>query len=387
VSAPRLRNIACCLWLGTNIGQETLTGICQFARQHPYWNILRLDIRDELDLEHSELLGLDGAILQPFTPAHAAWIKKLRRPVVVTNQRFPGLKIPVVSSDEERAGRQAAEFFLQRGYRHFGFAGRLGHPSSDLRKRGFVERLRREGFDCSVFEHPFVFEGAQFTPGFQPDAAKWLRALPAPVAILAFVDAMGASLMELALQAGRRVPEEIAILGIGNDPVSQEFAHWPLSSIELANRAVGFRAASLLAKMLEGAKPPSEPELVPPLKLHERQSTDVFAVNDPAVRRALEFIRANLNRALYVKELAQVAGLSRRPLEKRFRTVLGVSPHAEINRLRAERAKDMLRATTLKMEEIASLCGFEDGRHLSLVFKRMTGLAPRDFRRRNACRR
>jgi LacI family transcriptional regulator len=378
------RTVVCAFWMGGSFGQEILAGVCRFAREQTDWTILQLDIRDDKDLEGVDDAAIAGVLVQPFNERHLAWVHALGKPAVAVNQRFPHKVLPVVCSDEREAGRMAAEFLLRRGYRNFAYAGRSGHPSSDRRAEGFVERLAAAGYRSELFSPEFTFSGRQYNSQYIQQARSWVSTLPRPVAIFCFVDVMAANVIDACLFEGLRVPEDAAVLGVGNDTAGQELAKRSLSSVALASREVGYRAAELLNGLLDGQSPPANPVVVPPLKINERQSTDLLAINDPVARRALGFIRENLHRPITSAELARAAGISRRPLEKRFRRLLGTSPSAEITHLRVERAKDLLISTTFKIEQVATACGFEDGHHLAIVFKRAVGITPREFRLRNA---
>lgn len=378
------RTVVCGFWLGSSFSQEILAGVCRFARQQPAWTILQLDIRDQKDLQDIDRDAVAGVIVQPYTEEHLEWARALGRPAVAINARFPHEVLPIVCSDEIEVGRMAADFLLRRGYRNFGYAGRSGHPASNRRWEGFRRRLGEAGCECSLFAPAFTFAGRQYNAHFVDQARQWVRDLPRPMAIFCFVDAMAANVIDACLFEGMRVPEDTAVLGVGNETASQELAKRSLSSVVLASREVGFRAAELLNGLIEGGRPPPHPVTIAPLKVSERQSTDLLAVDDTPVRRALQFIRENLHRPISAAELQRAAAISRRPLEKRFRRLLGSSPSAEITHLRVERAKDLLISTTFKIEQIATACGFADGHHLSIVFKRAVGITPRHFRLRNA---
>jgi LacI family transcriptional regulator len=75
-----------------------------------------------------------------------------------------------------------------------------------------------------------------------------------------------------------------------------------------------------------------------------------------------------------------VVPLSRRMLEHRFVKLVGRTPHAEIIRIRMERASRLLRETSLSLTEIANRAGFADANYLSVAFKRQMGVAPRTYR-------
>jgi transcriptional regulator GlxA family with amidase domain len=67
-------------------------------------------------------------------------------------------------------------------------------------------------------------------------------------------------------------------------------------------------------------------------------------------------------------------------LEHRFQKVLRRTPHAEITRIRMERAARLLRETDLPLADIAQRAGFASAIYLSKAFKNYSGTAPRTFR-------
>jgi LacI family transcriptional regulator len=112
-----------------------------------------------------------------------------------------------------------------------------------------------------------------------------------------------------------------------------------------------------------------------------RRSTDLRAVRDPSVRRALAFLQDHFTESVGVGETAQAAGLSRRQLERRFRDALGRTILSEIHRLRVDAAMKLLAETELKIEAVATRSGFSSARQMAEVFRRTLGKAP------SACRR
>lgn len=380
---PRRKTIACCLWLAAANNQEIFRGLCRYARDHAKWVLLPVDLREERDCASLKTAGIDGLVLQVFDRRLSKWAKSFRVPVVSVSQHCADPQIPIVSSDDAMAGRMAAEYFLARGYRHFAFYGRAGHPTSEQRQRGYTERIAQAGLECSVLTTAFAYRARQLNESFMKELAPWIERLPRPSALFGWTDQACVPMLNLCDQLGIGVPAEIAILGAGNDPMRQSAGGIDLSSVALSTDAIGYEAGRVLDRMLARATPAPTRILVPPVRVIDRQSTDWIAVEDPRIQRAVAYIRQSIHRVIYVQELAKVAGLSRRPLEKLFLRVLGDSPMAQINRLRAERAKELLLTSRLKLEEVSALCGFADGRRLSIAFKQATGVTPSVFRRRN----
>jgi LacI family transcriptional regulator len=112
-----------------------------------------------------------------------------------------------------------------------------------------------------------------------------------------------------------------------------------------------------------------------------RQSTDILAVEDAGLAKALRFIRDNARNGATVADAARAAGLSRRVLEKRFREYLKHSALEEIRRVRTDQIARMLVETELPVGRIAETLGFGDLQHVARYFRAGKGLSPLDYRK------
>ena len=209
---------------------------------------------------------------------------------------------------------------------------------------------------------------------------RWLRQLVKPVAILCCEDAPARYLADVCSQIGLRVPEDVALLGVGNDDLDCTLTQPTLSSIAVPTERIGFEAAALLDRLMAGEADTPGPLLLPPLHVITRHSTDLTAVDDEAVQAALRHIRQHSHEDLSVDQVARAIAVGRRLLERRFRSVLGRSVLEEINRVRVERAKDLLANTHLPIATVAQRSGFATTRRLDVVFARHAGLCPRAYR-------
>ncbi len=104
---------------------------------------------------------------------------------------------------------------------------------------------------------------------------------------------------------------------------------------------------------------------------------------DARLQRALEFMSSNLGQPLTVVQIARAAHVSRSMLSLLFKRQLGQSPMQYLERLRIERAQQLLRMTGQKLDVIAESLGFCDAKYFSNRFKQLTGVSPRAFRRQN----
>src|SRR5690606_1416331 len=135
---------------------------------------------------------------------------------------------------------------------------------------------------------------------------------------------------------------DLAVLGVDNDDLVQSVAAPPLSTINTARERIGFEAAQLLERLMQGQAVTERVVLVPPRDVIVRRSTDATAVPDERVREALRFISTAATRRIGVTDVADHVAISRRQLERRFSEVVGRSVHEEIRRCQIDRAKQLL---------------------------------------------
>ena len=176
------------------------------------------------------------------------------------------------------------------------------------------------------------------------------------------------------------MPEEVAVLGVDNDELLCALTPPPLSSIIPNPQRAGWEAAALLAVLMKGGKVAPGPLLVAPLGVAVRQSTEVLAVDDPQVARALRYIREHACEGIGVADVLRQCPMARRALEARMKALLGRTPHEEIQRVQLNRVKELLSGTDLALAQIAERAGFKHTEYLSVVFKREIGLPPSAYR-------
>jgi LacI family transcriptional regulator len=137
----------------------------------------------------------------------------------------------------------------------------------------------------------------------------------------------------------------------------------------------------LLDRLMSGDRPPSRQWLIPPLGVVTRQSTDVLAINDAELAAAVRYIREHACQGTSVPEVLKRVSLSRTILERKFRKHLGHSPQAEIRSVQLCQVKRLLTETSLTLDRIAALAGYQHPEYMSIVFKRSTGQTPGHYRR------
>lgn len=105
-----------------------------------------------------------------------------------------------------------------------------------------------------------------------------------------------------------------------------------------------------------------------------------FKTQDPIVRRALLITQQNIDAPLSVAEIARRMGKSKRQLERRFQTSLGMSPQVAFMDVRLSIARHFLEKTDKSITMIAVECGFCDSSHMSRMFRRRFGHSPFESR-------
>lgn len=210
--------------------------------------------------------------------------------------------------------------------------------------------------------------------------AAWLAALPRPIGIFACNDVKCRELALICQEAGIRVPEEAALIGVDDDDIICRSALPPLSSVSLPAEQVGYEAAALLERLMSGQAPPTKPIRLPPLQLITRQSSDILLIEIPEVAEAVRFIREHAHEQIGVEDVLRRVPVNRRWLERMFRQTLSRTPLEEINQVRIARAKRLLITTDLSMPRVAEQSGFDSARRLNSNFQNITSMSPSAYR-------
>ncbi len=107
-----------------------------------------------------------------------------------------------------------------------------------------------------------------------------------------------------------------------------------------------------------------------------------FGVLQPKLTEAVTLMEANIEEPLSTDEIAQLAGVSRRQLERLFKQYLGSLPSRYYLELRLKRARQLLRDTNYSIVQVGLMCGFSSGSHFSTAFGALFGNTPREERQR-----
>jgi LacI family transcriptional regulator len=361
-----------------------LTGITEYLQQHGAWSVY-LPEAARVESAAARLRGWkgDGVILRAEDRSTALAAAACKVPTV--NVSAAGLlpAIPAVHSDVRAEAEAAFEHLWERGFRTLGFCGISDYRWATWQLTRFKQLAEQAGSDVHTHVVPLRQGRPQDWVSDRRALSTWLRSLPKPVGIFACYDLRGQQILDACRDADIVVPDEVAVVGVDNDPVRCNLSDPPLSSVAPDTRRVGYLAAECLAKMMAGERMEPGLRLIPPLGVVARGSTDALAVDDPDVAAALRYIRAHACEPIGVKQILQTVPLSRRALEGRFVRLLGRTPHEQILHCRVERAKQLLCDTDLPIKSIAPLVGVATPEYLSVLFNRMLSTSPSAYRLRH----
>ena len=363
-------------------GRDILRGIARAARERGPWSLYHAPGSLEESVPHwiGHWQG-DGIIARVTSPEMADLLRRTRLPVVDVLGLVAHADFPLVHVDNAAIGALAFAHLAERGFRRFACCGIAGENWSQQRRRAFLDCARATDPHPALLEtSPSLQSGIPWEER-QNRLAAWLQALPKPVGLLVCSDQLGSDVLEACRRAAISVPDQIAVVGVDNDEPLCEVCQPALSSIWPDHAAVGYQAAALLDQLMAGQAPPLGAQFIAPKTLIVRQSSDVLAVDDPAVSAALHFIREQACHPITTDEVARHAGTSRSVLQRRFQAHLGQTIHHHIIQARLKRATELITSTDLPLLEVAERCGFQHQEYMGKVIKDRLGRTPGDLRR------
>ena len=353
--------------------REILQGVLRYTSEVGPWalKIIEGQEGDDTPVLGLERDGYSGFIGDVFHAQSRRRLASGQMPCIMIDTP-PGAG--VIRCDNSPIGHAAAEHFLRQGFTHFAFVGAACGPDwSITRGKAFANRLRAHGFPCKFYRH----RQADDETNDQAALSGWLDTLEKPTAVFVANDARALQVLNACHSAGIAVPHEIAMLSCDNDELICECTIPPLSSIQMTTVEAGYAAARLLDRLMREKAGHVRPCELPSVQtvtysfkhVQLRSSSADLTLPDPLAERAMTFIRLNAHTHFTMAQLAETLNVSRRLLELRFRRATGRTLHAELLRVRIERAHTLLQTTDKTTEDIAIMCGFASASHLSAVFK------------------
>ncbi len=367
-------------WYDANIHE----GIAQFAKEAG-WVLDASMARTNTMPEHWDGDGVITLVHEE-NSKYLPYIQALDLPTVGIGYSLQD-HYPVLLGDHEKTGALAAEHFLERNFQNYAFVFFDHNTLEKERCAGFEHALQNSGkpYQLQKWKNPIRTKTRSYG-----DMRNWLveelKKAPKPLAVMAQNDDSAILVLYACIDAGISVPEEVAVIGADNNPLICDFAPIPLSSVDCDLHSLGYNAARILHKLILGKKPPKSPYLSPPKEVVLRRSTDIPAVKNPAIAKAIRYIWDHFEEPINVETVIEQTGMSRSAVYSEFDEAIGSSIAKEITRCRINKAKRLLATTDLSINEITPACGFSGVVSFCRAFNRETGMTASAHRKKAAAR-
>ena len=365
--------------LSSIAGRMKLNGINHFLNEGHDWQIELVRSEAEFTPEMRESISGDSYDGIFIGTRETDEIRKLRENVHIPMVQFGEIdeSTPMGCPQRHICFRDDVKSIVSAALHHFNSIGSLVSyafvPSrkptfwSEERERMFIAETAKKGIRAEVFRGG--------------DLAAWLRTLPKPAGVLCAFDDRATDVLGACRSAKIHVPDDISVLGIGNDMQICEHTRPRLSSIEVDFEQQGYRAArELHAMMMRRIQPKEHVIAIGSATTIVRSSTLRESPAGILVKRAATFIDAKATHGATPGDVAQHVRVSRRLLDLRFREVTGKSVQQALRERRLDAVRHLLSTTTMTIGEIAVKCGYQDDNYLKNQFKRAFGTSMRKFR-------
>lgn len=366
--------------------RSLLKGIVKYSKEYGPWAFYRMPLYyrelhgDVGVVKWAKEWGADAIIAQ-LNDVDLNILNQLNIPIIVQNYKTRHPAVSNLTGDYFGTGRMAAEFFLQKGYRHFAYYGFMDTVWMRERGNGFRSLIQERGYKVHLYNE----EEHKFGENWSFDAegvSQWLLKLPKPTALFACDDFFALQITEVCKMYQIDVPDDIAVLGVDNDVLLCNISNPMLSSIELDVQNGGYEAGRLLHQFIEKKATPPVDIVINPIRIVLRGSTEQYATSNKHIRQILRHIDENYMNPLSVEDIIRIVPFSRRVLEKKFKEETGITIYQYIQKVRVDRFADLLVSTDLSLIDAATQAGFEDYKNVSRIFIKIKDLTPFQYRKK-----
>ena len=368
-----------------SFAHKLLAGLVDYSRQKEQWIVRRMPP------EYKAQIGIPGvirvakewdvnAVIGQFEPTDDIGLFAENGIVAIAQDyKKKFTSIPNITADYLGTGRLAARFFIERGFRNYGFFGFNDVCWSDERCEGFRREVEAAGFGDSFYS--YRMQEIDMVWYYQRNRLReWLRMIPKPIAIMACDDNQGANLIEACHGIGIKIPEEVSVIGVDNDESLCSLGSTTLTSIQIDIEEGGRQTAALVERLVADPKGQVDDVVLKPVKIVGRMSTAAFATADQQILKALLFIHKNALKKISVSDVMAEAALSRRLLERRFKAVTGKTLYEYITDQKLKYFAEQLADTDEQVINIALSMGENDTKSISRRFKQLYGCTPVEWR-------
>jgi LacI family transcriptional regulator len=379
IKTHHMKRIVLLVETSREFGRQLIIGITRYSRFHGPWSFYKEQIGLKSSIPHLTSWKPDGIIMRDSLIKNELIELKIPTILVQHDSSCPK-NILAIKTDSPSIAKMASEHLIEKGFKNFAFCGFDNYEWSNKRKSYFYRYNAEAGFKTHVYCSPKNIKINDWE-NEQQHVCNWLKTVPKPVGLLACNDDRGQHIIEVCKRIGFKVPEDVTVIGVDNDPMICEIGDPPMSSIALNVESAGYKAAKLLDQLINNKKIERRQILVSPTHIVQRQSSDILAVDDAEVALAIRFIKKNAKEKILVNDVIKTTHISRRTLEQRFKKTIHRSIYDEIRQVRVELISKLLIETDLPISHITSFFNFTDVEHISRYFKKEKGINLREFRK------
>lgn len=360
------------------------TGTQHYAQENGWESIIDEYVDDTLSKHSAQAAPYDGIIAR-VSKKLSLVATRLSVPLVNVWFSSPVSKrVPGVFPDYAASGRLRAEHLLARGFRHFASLVASGDRAQELEMKTFLQTLDAAGYNCAIGSNPLISRSTFTLKEWRKSERTidaWMDTWETPIGVNIGSDSYGRIVAQKCRNRHWRVPEDVAIIAGSNEEMICENPRPALTSVEMGFERIGYEAARLLERMMDGDAPPTEPILLPAQGIVARESTDFFAVDDQLIASALAFIASKVHLQIGADDVALAVKTGTRTLQRHFQKHLNRPIATEIRRIRIERAKRELTQSNRSLADISRAVGFGEAMRMCEVFRRELGVTPSQYRR------
>ena len=383
----------------TTNANKILRGIARYSQLWGPWTLILNNLNDTSSvIAWTKSLKLDGLFVSSadYKLDHDAITSSLSIPIITMGQKPENDQIPYIISNSKEIAKISLQYLMGLNHKNLGVFTLTDYMRDRQRVKLFIKSAHDHGLEVDNYQDidktersPIINFSSygEYEDSWQKEIQKiikWLKKLPKPVAIFTSYDTASYVLAQIASENKMVIPDEISILGVGNDETICEISNPTLSSLAMNYETSGYNAAKFMEEMILGKKQMKKHDIyVEPLNVIERMSTNYCAVQNEDVAKALHHIRQNCNNPIQVDQVVKITTLSRRQLERTFKQVVGRSINAEISRNRLQKVADVLTYSETSIEKIAATYGFSTTSYMAQLFKKRYNMTPLAWRKKS----
>jgi LacI family transcriptional regulator len=260
-------------------GHSYLIGLVAPSLHHPFfaeisrafsrvirtsgYSLIVSSSEEDPEIEKEEILRMLGRRLDALVIATSGGnIEQFKRMesndqcFVLIDRELPGLAANFVGINDEKAGKLATEHLIDMGCRRVAHIRGQDNSTGMGRFEGYRQALRQRGVPFSedyVVRRNYV--DTETTHQGMEAMRRLLELDPRPDGVFCFNDPLAIGAMITIIESGLRIPEDIALIGCGNEP-NNAYLRVPLSSIDQHSQMIGQRAAELVLSLIESKETP-----------------------------------------------------------------------------------------------------------------------------------